>query len=289
MDFGPNSETASRFGETLPEVDQQDTRHSELGEPPKSISMSYYRFGAMILTSGLAVFALMYLNTYELSDVKWSETRFYMALLMVAVMAAIMLAFMFSMYRDRRINVAILAVSALVFSGALWLVRSQNTVQDASWMRAMIPHHSIAILTSERADISDVRVCDLAVDIIEAQKREIEEMNWLIDDIVMNDQPRIDPRPPRDLLPSLLVPVNESVRKYVDRPVGAAPRKERGNHSDRVIASSSWPCAHGPQSGVIGIWLTPIRHAAAERPIVLSGGSSATSRARVLGAARKIA
>jgi uncharacterized protein (DUF305 family) len=53
-------------------------------------------------------------------------------------------------------------------------------------MSAMIPHHSIAILTSERANINDVRVRELADEIIEAQRREIKEMNWLLDDIRAN-------------------------------------------------------------------------------------------------------
>jgi uncharacterized protein (DUF305 family) len=87
------------------------------------------------------------------------------------------------MYRDRRANAAILVGSALVFSGALWLVRSQTTVQDVSYMRAMIPHHSIAILTSERSEISDPRVRELADEIIEAQRREIDEMKALIEDL----------------------------------------------------------------------------------------------------------
>lgn len=148
--------------------------------------MSYARFGAMIAASGLAMFVLMYVNSYELDHVAWSETRFYMTFVMVAVMAVIMLAFMLSMYRNTRVNLAIFGASVLVFVGALWLVRSQETVQDRSWMSAMIPHHSIAILTSERAEIEDVRVCELAVGIIEAQQREIDEMNWLIDDIAAN-------------------------------------------------------------------------------------------------------
>lgn len=148
--------------------------------------MSYWRFGAMILTSAIAMFMLTYVNSYEPSHVAWSETRFYMTFVMVSVMAVIMLGFMLSMYRDKRVNLAIVAASALVFIGALWLVRSQETVQDRSWMSGMIPHHSIAILTSERAEISDVRVCELAAGIVEAQQREIDEMNWLIEDIADN-------------------------------------------------------------------------------------------------------
>ena len=143
----------------------------------------YTRFIVMIVTATVVMFGLMYLNTYAMDHLFFSETRAYMAIVMGAVMAVLMLAFMMNMYTDGRKNAAILAVSALLFAGALWLVRSQATVEDVSWMKAMIPHHSIAILTSERARITDPRVRKLADDIIEAQRREIEEMKNLIADL----------------------------------------------------------------------------------------------------------
>ena len=146
----------------------------------------YWRFAAMIATSMAAMYALTYANTYRLGDVQWSEMRFYMNLLMGATMAVIMLGFMLGMYRNRTVNIAIIVGALAVFAGSLWLVRSQTTVQDESYMRAMIPHHSIAILTSSRAEIDDVRVRRLADEIIDAQKREILEMEWLIDDIGEN-------------------------------------------------------------------------------------------------------
>ena len=58
---------------------------------------------------------------------------------------------------------------------------------DDEYMKAMIPHHSIAILTSERAQISDPRVRKLADEIIEAQRREIAEMKYLIRDLERAD------------------------------------------------------------------------------------------------------
>ncbi|MEO7939105.1 MAG: DUF305 domain-containing protein [Burkholderiaceae bacterium] len=143
----------------------------------------YARFGLMILTSTVVMFVLMYLNTYALDHVYFSETRAYMALVMGATMAIIMLAFMTAMYTNRMANIAIVAGSVAVFALALWLVRSQTTVADVSYMRAMIPHHSIAILTSERAHISDPRVRKLADGIIEAQRKEIAEMQALIKDL----------------------------------------------------------------------------------------------------------
>jgi uncharacterized protein (DUF305 family) len=104
-------------------------------------------------------------------------------------MSIIMLGFMWSMYKNRRANAVILAGSVIVFAGALWLVRSQETVYDVSYMKAMIPHHSIAILTSERAHILDPRVRQLADNIIEAQVQEIDEMKRLIADIEANPLP----------------------------------------------------------------------------------------------------
>lgn len=145
--------------------------------------MSYMRFGLMILTSTVVMFILMYVNTYAFEHLFWSETRSYMALVMGATMAVIMLAFMLSMYSNMSINLAIFAGSVLVFGVALWLVRSQATVDGTSYMRAMIPHHSIAIMTSERAQIKDQRVRRLADGIIEAQNREIAQMRYLIADI----------------------------------------------------------------------------------------------------------
>lgn len=145
--------------------------------------MSYARFTAMVATSTVVMFGLMYLNTYALDHVFFSQTRAWMALLMGALMALIMLGFMWGMYRNRAANLGILAVGALVFVGSLWLVRSQATVDDVSYMKAMIPHHSIAIMTSERAHINDPRVRKLADGIIEAQVREIGEMKQLIGDL----------------------------------------------------------------------------------------------------------
>nr|WP_209023238.1 DUF305 domain-containing protein [Sphingomonas jejuensis] len=138
--------------------------------------MGYGRFAAMIATSTVVMFGLMYLNTYALSHVEYSQTRTWMAVVMGATMALIMIGFMWGMYKNRRANVGIVVGSIVVFAGALWLVRSQETVADVSYMKAMIPHHSIAIMTSERAHIRDPEVRLLADRIIDAQIREIEEM-----------------------------------------------------------------------------------------------------------------
>lgn len=155
----------------------------------------YGRFFAMIGTSTVVMYGLMYLNTYALDHVFFSQTRMWMALYMGGIMAIIMLAFMLGMYSNRKINIAIFTGAAIAFAAGLYLVRSQDTVGDIAWMKAMIPHHSIAILTSERANISDPRVRELADAIIEARRSEIAEMQRYIVEIEANgDAPPGTPR-----------------------------------------------------------------------------------------------
>ena len=147
----------------------------------------YLIFGAMIATSTTAMFLLTYTNAYAWDHVRFSEERLYMALLMGSCMAIIMLAFMWMMmYKNVALNIGIIVAALVVGGTALYLSRSQTLVQDENYMKGMIPHHSIAILTSERSEISDVRVRRLADEIIKAQRVEIKEMDWLIRDIEEN-------------------------------------------------------------------------------------------------------
>ena len=143
----------------------------------------YVKFSLMILTSTVVMYIMMYFNTYQWDHVYFSETRAYMTLYMGAGMAVVMLAFMSNMYKKTKLNLLVYGLSVVLFAFGLWGVRSQATVDQVDWMQAMIPHHSIAILTSSRADIEDPRVRQLADDIIEAQKREIGEMQALIEEL----------------------------------------------------------------------------------------------------------
>ncbi len=143
----------------------------------------YRTFILMIAVASVLMFCLMYLNTYQVDHIWFSQTRLFMTFIMAGSMALVMLFFMRRMYTNRAANVAIVIGGIGLMTAGLWLVRSQATVADIAWMEAMIPHHSIAILTSERANISDPRVRELADEIIEAQRREIGEMEALIRDL----------------------------------------------------------------------------------------------------------
>lgn len=148
--------------------------------------MMYLRFAAMILTGMVVMYFTMFAGSWEWSHVRWSESRLFMALTMGGAMGLVMLAWMLNMYKNPKANGAIVVISALLLGGGVFLDRSQMTVDDTDFMSAMIPHHSLAITRSERAGIEDVRVCELAVEISEAQRREIFEMDWLIEDIQTN-------------------------------------------------------------------------------------------------------
>ncbi|WP_299323075.1 DUF305 domain-containing protein [uncultured Maribacter sp.] len=156
-----------------------NSKENNHGEMKKG---NYSKFVGMLVASFIAMYITMYLNTYAIEHVYFSLTRFYMSCLGIAAMAIIMFVAMRNMYQNKKKNVTIVLGSIVLFVGALGLVRDQkSTVGDVLWMKAMIPHHSIAILTSERANIQDPEVKKLANDIIKAQKKEIEEMKQMID------------------------------------------------------------------------------------------------------------
>ena len=153
---------------------QEHTNH-------KAGMSNYTKFLLMLGASFIAMYITMYLNTYAIDHVYFSMTRFYMVCLGISTMSLIMFFFMKNMYKDKKKNLAIIIGSLVLFFGALGLVRAQApVVGDVLWLRAMIPHHSIAILTSERADIQDPEVKKLAEDIIQAQRKEIEDMKAMI-------------------------------------------------------------------------------------------------------------
>ena len=130
--------------------------------------------------SFVVMYTVMFLNVDSLSHIYMSTTRLYIALLMVAPMAVVMLLMMGRMYQDKKMNRIIIAAGAAVFILSLVLLRTQTPIGDEQYMKAMIPHHSSAILTSQEADIRDLEVRELADQIIETQIKEINQMKEIL-------------------------------------------------------------------------------------------------------------
>lgn len=175
-----------RPGDERKKAEAEADDHADQGDASHMQRNMYLRFAAMIATGMVVMYWVMFVGSYEWSHVRFSQSRVYMALTMGGTMGLVMFAWMFKMYRNTVANIAVVAVSLLLLGLGVFLDRSQTGVGDTRFMKAMIPHHSLAITRSERFDVEDVRVCRLAVEISEAQRREILEMDWLIDDIAEN-------------------------------------------------------------------------------------------------------
>lgn len=143
--------------------------------------MSYRKFSVMLLISFLIMYLVMFLNMDNISHYHTSATRIYMAILMVAPMAVVMTAMMGKMYPDRKTNMMIMLVAVIVFTVTLVALRTQTPISDVQYMKAMIPHHSSAIMVSKQANIKDPEVKKLSEQIIASQQKEIAEMEQMID------------------------------------------------------------------------------------------------------------
>jgi FlaA1/EpsC-like NDP-sugar epimerase len=152
-------------------------------EHDKEMGMGWGKFAAMIITSTVVMFFLMYQLVYSLDHATFSRNRLVASLVMGCVMSVIMLAYMWSMYKGPAVKVSVLIGAALLGVILLWVNRTQTLIDDAAFMRSMIPHHSIAINNARKASISDPRVRELADEIIRSQIREIAQMKLLLQDI----------------------------------------------------------------------------------------------------------
>lgn len=140
----------------------------------------YMKFGLMLLVSFILMYAVMFLNVDLFDHIMLSNTRTYMTVLMIAPMAISMLFFMWGMYKNKTKNYLIITVAVVLFIGTLYALRTQTFISDKQWMKAMIPHHSSAIMVSQKAHLKDPEAIKLSKEIIESQKREIAEMKKIL-------------------------------------------------------------------------------------------------------------
>ncbi len=148
---------------------------------------SYQKFALMMAVSFVIMYGVMFLNADVFDHVMLSTTRTYMTILMIAPMGISMMLFMWGMYENKKTNYIIIASALVIFVSTLTMLRNQTLIADVQWMKAMIPHHSSAIMVSQKADLKDPEAQQLAQDIIEAQKREIAQMKAMLERLENQD------------------------------------------------------------------------------------------------------
>lgn len=157
-------------------------QHQEkTGMEAKEMHMTYQKFSVMLIISFIIMYIVMFLNIDRIGHYHTSINRIYMALLMVAPMAVVMMAMMGRMYPSKKTNTVIILGAVFVFTVVLAALRTQTPINDVQYMKAMIPHHSSAILNSKEANLKDPQVKDLARQIIESQEKEIAEMKAMLE------------------------------------------------------------------------------------------------------------
>jgi hypothetical protein len=178
------------------------------------MQMSWSRFAGMIAVSTSIMFFLMYQLVYSADHATFSMNRLIASLVMGCVMTVVMLSFMWSMYRGMGTKIVVLVVAALCGTTLLSVNRTQALIGDVSFMKSMIPHHSIAINNARKASINDPRVRKLADEIIEAQVREIAVMKLLIGDIGRNGERGTTELPARstEVTPEMERQITEAVQ-----------------------------------------------------------------------------
>lgn len=143
--------------------------------------MSYRKFSIMMVISFIIMYGVMFLNVDSANHIYLSTTRTYMALLMVSPMAIVMMLMMGKMYPNKKLNTGIILSGVIVFGLVLAGLRTQTPISDVQYMKAMIPHHSSAIIVSKNANLKDPEVIKLSEGIIKSQEREIAEMKAILE------------------------------------------------------------------------------------------------------------
>ncbi len=140
-------------------------------------------YKALAATVGIhffIMFALTYSGVFRFEHIYPNLNRFYMAVIMVAPMVILMMIFMGHMFGNKKLNIVLYSLSAVLFIGGFFAIRSQALVGDDQFLKSMIPHHSIAIKTCKKADISDAEIKQLCKEIVEAQREEISQMEEIM-------------------------------------------------------------------------------------------------------------
>ncbi len=141
----------------------------------------YARLLVMSVLSFISMYILMYSMVNIWDNVFNNVNQVYMAATMTAPMVVFELLLMGSMYRNKRLNAAIIAGSVIGLIVFFMFIRQQTAVRDEQFIRSMIPHHSGAILMCEEATLQDAELATLCDSIIQAQQEEIDQMKAIME------------------------------------------------------------------------------------------------------------
>lgn len=140
----------------------------------------YLRFALMVALHFIAMYIFMYAMVNSFGNVYSNFNQVYMAALMTASMVLIELPLMWSMYKSKSLNKAILALAVILLVGSWFGIRKQTAINDRQFVRSMIPHHAGAILMCKQASIQDREIQDLCKSIIVGQQSEIDQMKVIL-------------------------------------------------------------------------------------------------------------
>jgi len=154
-------------------------KHSH--EAHNSTTKSHYKaFAIELLIDSVIMFFVMYAMIDTIQHLYLNNNNLYMTLMMVAPMALVMLISMRHMYQNKQLNIALYVLFAVVFLVSTYAMRTQAAVNDKQFLRAMIPHHSGAVLMCREASITDPEIVELCKGITESQSREIKQMETIL-------------------------------------------------------------------------------------------------------------
>ena len=140
----------------------------------------YRMFAMMILLHFIAMYVFMYAMVNAFANVYNNFNQFYMAALMTSSMVLIELPLMWSMYKSKKLNLAIIAAGLVILIGSWFAIRQQAAIGDSQFVRSMIPHHAGAILMCQQASIQDQEIKDLCRNIEKGQQAEIDQMKVIL-------------------------------------------------------------------------------------------------------------
>jgi threonine/homoserine efflux transporter RhtA len=154
--------------------------HSSKNNHSKMMKNHYFIVPIMAILSFISMYILMYSMVNTFGNIYNNLNQVYMAALMTAPMVIFEISLMRSMFKNKKWNIIIIAVSIAVLIASFAFIREQTAIGDEQFIMSMVPHHSSAILMCEKASIQDPELKALCEEIISSQQAEIDQMEAIL-------------------------------------------------------------------------------------------------------------